>query len=51
MLTDGWERQVKDAGAEVKQLKRFINGELIYPPKADRAEAFAAADPATIIVK
>ena len=51
VLTEGWEREVKNAGAEVKQLKRFINGQLIYPPKADRAEAFAAADPATIIVK
>ena len=44
--TTGWERRIVSFGAEGKVRKRFVNGELIYPPKADRAVAFAAADPA-----
>lgn len=50
VYTEGWEREVKMAGADAKALKRQINGEWIYPPPADRDAAFAAADPATVIV-
>ena len=45
VLTEGWDRQVRLKGADAKNIKRHINGTLIYPPPADRAEALAAADP------
>jgi NADH dehydrogenase len=45
VLTEGWDRKVKLVGKEAKKLKREINTVWIYPPKADRAEAFSAADP------
>jgi NADH:quinone reductase (non-electrogenic) len=50
VYTEGWEREVKLAGAEVKNLKRRINSEWIYPPRADREEILAAADPARTVV-
>ncbi len=37
VLTRGWEREIALNGAEAKALKRRINGEVIYPPPADRA--------------
>jgi NADH dehydrogenase len=37
-------------GAEAKALKHQINSEWIYPPRADRAEALAAADPRRAVV-
>jgi NADH dehydrogenase len=45
VITQGWERKVLLAGVEAKERKRLINNVLIYPPKADRATALAAADP------
>jgi len=48
--TTGWERKVVLTGAESKARKRYVNGVVIYPPRADRAEAFAAADPDQNIV-
>jgi len=45
VLTLGWDRDVKLTGAEAKSVKQMINGKLIYPPRADRREALAAADP------
>jgi NADH dehydrogenase len=50
VYTEGWDREVKMAGADAKALKRKINTEWIYPPSADRAEALAAADPLRIVV-
>jgi NADH dehydrogenase len=50
VYTEGWEREVKDSGARVKQLKHQINSEWIYPPPADRMLAFEAADPLRIVV-
>jgi NADH dehydrogenase len=50
VYTEGWDRQVKLTGAEAKALKTKINREWIYPPSADRAEAFALADPRRIVV-
>jgi NADH dehydrogenase len=50
VFTEGWERKVKMAGADAKSLKRKINSEWIYPPRADRAEIFAAADPLRTVV-
>jgi NADH:ubiquinone reductase (H+-translocating) len=45
VLTQGWNRDVKLAGAEAKSIKEMINRKLIYPPHADHREALAAADP------
>jgi len=50
VYTEGWEREVKLSGAEVKKLKRRINSEWIYPPRAELAEILAAADPARTVV-
>lgn len=45
VFTEGWDREVKLRGAEAKALKTEINTKWIYPPRPDRAEAFAQADP------
>lgn len=50
VYTEGWDRQVKLSGAEAKALKTQINTEWIYPPRADRAEVLAQADPLRIVV-
>lgn len=50
VFTEGWQRDVKIRGAEAKALKQQINGIWIYPPRPDRAEIFAAADPANLVV-
>lgn len=45
VVSQGWERQVIISGMQAKPIKQHVNGVLIYPPKADMMEAFAAADP------
>ncbi|WP_423199183.1 MULTISPECIES: NAD(P)/FAD-dependent oxidoreductase [unclassified Cupriavidus] len=50
VYTEGWDRQVKLSGNLAKRLKTQINTEWIYPPRADRAEALALADPRRIVV-
>ncbi|MBB1200834.1 NAD(P)/FAD-dependent oxidoreductase [Enterobacteriaceae bacterium 89] len=45
VYTEGWDQQIKLVREEAKKLKIAITNELIYPPKANREEAFAAADP------
>lgn len=45
VVTAGWDRDVVLTGAEAKKVKQWVNGVLIYPPKADAGEALAAADP------
>lgn len=45
VYTEGWDQQVKLVREEAKKLKIAITNELIYPPKPNRDEAFAAADP------
>ncbi|WP_322041840.1 NAD(P)/FAD-dependent oxidoreductase [Paraburkholderia sp. J67] len=50
VYTEGWEREVKMSGLEAKQLKTRINTEWIYPPRAEREEVFASADPRRIVV-
>ena len=47
VVTEGWGREVRLTGSVAKAVKSNINQAVIYPPKADRAEAFAAADPDT----
>jgi NADH dehydrogenase len=46
VVGEGWDVSVQYSGSKGKHIKQFINTTLIYPPKADAAEAFAAADPA-----
>ncbi|SPA40974.1 putative enzyme [Cupriavidus taiwanensis] len=50
VYTEGWDCQVKMTGGVAKALKTRINTEWIYPPRADRAEALAMADPRRIVV-
>lgn len=45
VYTEGWEQAVKSVRGEAKKIKIAITNALIYPPAADRAVAFAAADP------
>jgi len=45
VYTEGWEQRVKSVREEGKKIKVAITNELIYPPAADKAVAFAAADP------
>ena len=45
VVTTGWSCVIKMTGAEAKAMKRQINQVWIYPPEADRAQAFAAAEP------
>ncbi|KAI0100267.1 FAD-containing subunit of NADH dehydrogenase [Nemania sp. FL0031] len=41
-----WEIDVQSTGHSAKPIKQFINRTLIYPPNANEADAFSAADPA-----
>lgn len=50
VYTEGWERQVKLTGADAKALKRKINTQWIYPPRADRVEALASAEPKRLVI-
>lgn len=45
VYTEGWEQAVKSVREEAKKIKIAITHELIYPPAANRAIAFAAGDP------
>ncbi|KAI1148931.1 FAD-containing subunit of NADH dehydrogenase [Nemania diffusa] len=45
VVGEGWDVNVLSAGRAAKPVKQFINATLIYPPRADAVEAFAAADP------
>ncbi|KNG85574.1 hypothetical protein ANOM_006646 [Aspergillus nomiae NRRL 13137] len=45
VVTEGWERTVRFKASVAKPIKENINRVVIYPPSANRAEAFAAADP------
>lgn len=46
LFTMGWDREVSLVKEEGYKMKMQINTKLIYPPPPNRAEAFAAADPA-----
>ena len=45
VYTEGWDQRIKSVREEGKKIKVAITNELIYPPAADKAVAFAAADP------
>lgn len=49
IYTEGWDRQVRQTGADAKKIKQEINTVWIYPPRADKAEAFAYAVPANVV--
>lgn len=44
LFTRGWESKVELRGEEAKAMKREINTRWIYPPPANREDAFEAAD-------
>lgn len=50
VYTEGWDQVVKSTRAEAKKIKVAITNELIYPPKAEKEIAFAAADPLATFV-
>jgi len=50
VVTQGWNRVIQMTGADAKAMKKQINSVWIYPPKADRAVAFAAAEPGKFAV-
>ncbi|WP_434778924.1 NAD(P)/FAD-dependent oxidoreductase [Neisseria sp. Ec49-e6-T10] len=45
VFTEGWEQNVNCIRQDAKKIKIAITNDLIYPPKADRVEAFKIADP------
>ncbi|HWV53244.1 NAD(P)/FAD-dependent oxidoreductase [Pseudorhodoplanes sp.] len=45
----GWNAKLKLTGTQAKSLKRDINTVWIYPPRADRAEIFAASEPELVL--
>ena len=47
VFTEGWDREVRFTGESAKEIKQTINTKWIYPPRADRTEALAAAAPIT----
>ena len=44
LVTRGWDRRVEMSGDKAKAMKREINTKWIYPPPANRKDAFAAAE-------
>ncbi|KAL6897516.1 hypothetical protein GGI43DRAFT_428675 [Trichoderma evansii] len=45
VVCDGWDRKVVKSAGPAKEIKAWINGCIIYPPKANAKEAFDAANP------
>ncbi|KAL7785268.1 FAD/NAD(P)-binding domain-containing protein [Trichoderma ceciliae] len=45
VVCDGWDRKIFKSGGPAKEIKGWINGCAIYPPKANAKEAFEAANP------
>jgi NADH dehydrogenase len=45
VVCDGWDRKVIKSAGPAKEIKTWINGCVIYPPKANAKDAFEAADP------
>jgi NADH dehydrogenase len=44
VFTRGWDSKVELSGEKAKTLKREINTQWIYPPRANREDAFKAAE-------
>lgn len=49
VFTRGWDSEVERSGDQAKAMKREINTQWIYPPPADRAAAFKAAEWARLV--
>jgi len=49
VFTRGWDSQVEMSGDKAKAMKREINTQWIYPPRANRPDAFKAADWARLV--
>lgn len=49
VFTRGWDSKVEMTGDKAKAMKREINTQWIYPPPANRADPFAAAEWARLI--
>lgn len=49
VFTRGWEAQVELSGDRAKTMKREINTQWIYPPRANRTDAFKAAEWARLV--
>lgn len=49
VFTRGWDAKVEMSGEQAKTMKREINTQWIYPPRANREEAFKAAEWARLI--
>lgn len=49
VFTRGWDQKVEVTGEKAKAIKREINTQWIYPPKANRDDAFEAAEWARLV--
>lgn len=49
VFTRGWDAKVELNGDKAKAMKREINTQWIYPPRANRADAFKAAEWARLV--
>lgn len=49
IFTRGWDSKVEMTGDKAKATKREINTQWIYPPRANRADAFKAAEWARLV--
>jgi NADH:ubiquinone reductase (H+-translocating) len=49
VFTRGWDSNVEVSGDKAKALKREINTQWIYPPRANRADAFKASEWARLV--
>jgi NADH dehydrogenase len=49
VFTRGWDSQVEQSGDKAKAMKREINTRWIYPPSANRTDAFKAAEWARLV--
>jgi NADH dehydrogenase len=49
VFTRGWDSQVELSGDKAKAMKREINTQWIYPPPANRVDAFKAAEWARLV--
>jgi NADH dehydrogenase len=49
VFTRGWDSKVEMSGDKAKAMKREINTQWIYPPRADRKAAFEAAEWARLV--
>ena len=49
VFTRGWDAKVELNGDKAKAMKREINTQWIYPPRANRGDAFKAAQWARLV--